>query len=225
MWKEATNERLMSRISMGGKLRLTPTVISQLSNGLSVSQKIITHTFVSLGQCEQTHSMLFIKWQMLKSRDQLSSFCLDSCGFQSKHICVTKDWAALSRTSVCVSYFTLNTAKFPQKIQANPHLGKNSEQGRQSVQHLPQHAQLTANTQKNIFLRKFRIHSRGKAGRCKYVCTVVSSPRFKWQIVGFPRFKHIFLQTLKDFPTSENISEAKKNAISKVLQLKMWFLR
>ena len=172
--------------------------------------------------------MRFIKWQVLKSRDQLSSFCLDSSGFQSKHICVTKDWAALSRTSVCVSYFTLNTAKFPHAAAKNPGKspsGQKHRARRQSVQHLPQHAQLTANTQKNIFLRKFRIHSRGKAGRCKYVCTVVSSPRFKWQIVGFPRFKHIFLQTLKDFPTSENISEAKKNAISKVLQLKMWFLR
>ena len=56
---------------------------------------------------------------MLKSRDQLSSFCLDSCGFQSKHICVTKDWAALSRASVYVSYFTLNTAKFPHAAK-NP---------------------------------------------------------------------------------------------------------
>ena len=165
--------------------------------------------------------MRVIKWQML------SSFCLDSSGFQSKHICVTKDWAALSRTSVCVSYFTLNTAKFPHAAK-NP--GKSPSGQKQRARATKRAAPPAARTvdrthTKNIFLRKFRIHSRGKAGRCKYVCTVVSSPRFKWQIVGFPRFEHIFLQTLKDFPTYENISEAKKNAISKVLQLKMWFLR
>ena len=157
--------------------------------------------------------MRFIKWQMLKSRDQLSSFCLDSSGFQSKHICVTKDWAALSRTSVRVSYFTLNTAKFPRAAAKNP--GKSPSGQKQRARATKRAAPPAARTvdrthKKNIFLRKFRIHSRGKAGRCKYVCTVVSSPRFKWQIVGFPQFKHIFLQTLKDFPTSENISEAKK---------------
>ena len=165
--------------------------------------------------------MRVIKWQML------SSFCLDSSGFQSKHICVTKDWAALSRASVYVSYFTLNTAKFPRAAK-NP--GKSPSGQKQRARATKRAAPPAARTvdrkhKKNIFLRKFRIHSRGKASRCKYVCTVVSSPRFKWQIVGFPPFKHIFLQTLKDFPTSENISEAKKNAISKVLQLKMWFLR
>ena len=59
------------------------------------------------------------------------------------------------RTAVCVSYFPLNTAKFPgaAKSRGKSPRREKQRQRRQSVQHNPLHAQLTSS--ENIFPQKY----------------------------------------------------------------------
>ena len=110
------------------------------------------------------------------------------------------------RTAVYVSYFPLNTPKFPHAAK-NPGKSLCRQKHRATATKRAQPTACTVGFPSRGKYFPFRRNSefiqeaRGKAAPCKYVCTV-SSPRFKWQIVGFLQFKRVFC---KHWKTSQNL--------------------